>query len=278
MRKRREINAFSISFLDLLSGALGAVIILYVAIPKNVPEVAKDQIDKSVVESYVSELKKVDKELKATKEKLTELQAKMVENEIEKEKEKSVKGQSSFDVGFKFKGKKILFIIDTSLSMKEEDRIGQVKAGLKMLLTALPPDYEVDVIQYPLGQRAPFKALWGGVKKNSAEYKLEALEFIYSLKPYGGTPTRDVLLYALSNYKNTITDIVLLSDGAPSLHNSNVKDDIFDILRVVREANSTKVQINTIGVGSDFIYDKTSSHYQFLHLLAEETAGFFVGF
>jgi hypothetical protein len=35
MRKRRQIELFSISFLDLLSGALGAVIILFVAIPKE---------------------------------------------------------------------------------------------------------------------------------------------------------------------------------------------------------------------------------------------------
>ena len=40
MRKRRAIELFSISFLDLLSGALGAVIILYVAIPKNLPVTA----------------------------------------------------------------------------------------------------------------------------------------------------------------------------------------------------------------------------------------------
>ena len=31
---KKEINIFSISFLDLLSGALGAVIILYIIIPK----------------------------------------------------------------------------------------------------------------------------------------------------------------------------------------------------------------------------------------------------
>ncbi|TNF04365.1 MAG: hypothetical protein EP326_01480, partial [Deltaproteobacteria bacterium] len=33
--KRRETNVFSIAFLDLLSGALGAVIILFVAVPKS---------------------------------------------------------------------------------------------------------------------------------------------------------------------------------------------------------------------------------------------------
>src|SRR5690554_1376552 len=276
MKKRREINAFSISFLDLLSGALGAVIILYVAIPKN-PPADPDKVDRSVVESYVQELKKADDELKKVKQQVLELNAKILEKE-EQKKAKPVVVKENFDVGFKFKGRKILFIIDTSYSMREEDRIGQVKAGLKMLLTALPPDYQVDIIQFPLGQRAPFKPLWGNIKANSADHKLEALEFIYSLKPYGGTPTRDVLLYALRNYKDSITDIVLLSDGAPSLHNSNIKDDIFDILKVVRESNTSKVQINTIGVGSDFIYDKTSNHYKFLSLLAEETEGFFVGF
>lgn len=276
MRKRREINAFSISFLDLLSGALGAVIILYVAIPKN-PPVSADQVDKSVVDSYVKELKKADDELKKVKQQVLALNAQILESQLAK-KETPPAVRENFDVGFKFKGRKVLFIIDTSYSMREEDRIGQVKAGLKMLLTALPPEYEVDIIQFPLGQRAPFKTLWGSIKKNSAEHKLEALEFIYGLKPFGGTPTRDVLLYALRNYQGLISDIVLLSDGAPSLHNSNQKDDIFDILKVVRENNQSQVQINTIGVGSDFIYDKTSAHYQFLSLLAEETQGFFVGF
>ncbi len=279
MRKRREINAFSISFLDLLSGALGAVIILYVAIPKN-PPIADDtdKVDKAVVESYVQELKKADEELQKVKQQVLELNARILENELNKKANEKTTSRENFDVGFKFKGKKVLFIIDTSYSMREEDRIGQVKAGLKMLLTALPPQYEVDIIQFPLGQRAPFKSLWGSVKSNSAEHKLEALEFIYDLKPFGGTPTRDVLLYALRNYKGQVSDIVLLSDGAPSLHNSNKKDDIYDILKVVRENNNSQIQINTIGVGSDFIYDKSSSHYQFLSLLAEETEGFFVGF
>lgn len=31
---RKEINVFSVSFLDLLSGALAAVIILYIIVPK----------------------------------------------------------------------------------------------------------------------------------------------------------------------------------------------------------------------------------------------------
>ena len=35
---KKEINVFNVSFLDLLSGALGAVIILYIIVPKiNIP-------------------------------------------------------------------------------------------------------------------------------------------------------------------------------------------------------------------------------------------------
>ena len=35
---RKEFNIFSISFLDLLSGALGAVIILFIVVPKMTSE------------------------------------------------------------------------------------------------------------------------------------------------------------------------------------------------------------------------------------------------
>ncbi len=38
MAKNKEINVFSVSFLDLLSGALAAVIILFIVIPKATPE------------------------------------------------------------------------------------------------------------------------------------------------------------------------------------------------------------------------------------------------
>ncbi len=270
MKKRREINVFSISFLDLLSGALGAVIILYVALPKN-------KTSESPLIDPVQEM--IQKDLVLTQTELTKAR-----DEINSLKEKVIKQESSkpssgrnFDVGFRFKGKNIVFVIDTSYSMTEEDRMGQVKAGLKMLLTSLPSDYQVDVVQFPLGERAPFRSMWGNTRKTLNANKQDAFDFIYGLKPEGGTPTREALLFVLRNYSD-LSDIVLLSDGAPSLHNSNKKDDIYDILRVVRNKNTNKIQINTIGVGSDFTRDKANDQYVFLSLMAEETGGFFVGF
>lgn len=277
MRKRRQIELFSISFLDLLSGALGAVIILYVAIPKNQPvEAPKEDIVKEMLKKDLAStrdtVEKLKVRLKETEEKLAAVPVPVVTNI-----EDPVPGGLDADIGFKFKGKNIVFIIDTSYSMVEEDRMSQVKAGLKMLLTSLPGSFKVDVVQFPLGERAPFRSMWGTLKDFQGMNRHDTFDFIYSLRPAGGTPTRDTLLFVLKNYEN-ISDIVLLTDGAPSYHNSNKKDDIYEILKLVRENNPGKIQINTIGVGSTFLKDKTSEQYKFLSLLSQEHNGFYVGF
>lgn len=278
MRKRRAIELFSISFLDLLSGALGAVIILYVAIPKNKPveapkeDIVKEMLKKDLASSQ-SKVDELTKQLKEAMQKAATVHAPVVENPPDE----PVAGGANLDIGFKFKGKEIVFIIDTSYSMIEEDRMGAVKAGIKMLLTSLPGNYKIEIIQFPLGERAPFRSMWGDIRDFKAMNKMDAIDFVQALKPSGGTPTRDTLLFVLKNYES-ISDIVLLTDGAPTYHNSNKKDDIFEILRLVREANPRKVQINTIGVGSNMLKDQTSNEYKFLNLLASENKGFFVGF
>ena len=275
MRKRRQIELFSLSFLDLISGALGAVIILYVAIPKNHTKTPPQ--DDQVKEMLKQDLATSESKIKELEKQLAAAKAQAVPVPVKVDVPPELAGGSNFDVGFKFKGKNIVFLIDTSYSMVEEDRMGQVKAGLKMFITSLPAQYKVEVVQFPLGERAPFRSMWGNIKETTSANKNDIFEFIYSLRPMGGTPTRDALLFVLKNYDN-LSDIVLLSDGQPTLHNSNSKDDIYDILRVVREENPGKIQINTIGVGSNFIKDKTSDQYKFLSLLSEQSGGFFVGF
>ncbi len=278
MRKRRPIELFSISFLDLLSGALGAVIILYVALPKN-------QSAAPAKPDVVAELLK--KELASTRQTIAELRQRLSESEravVAPDPPTPVPatapendGELNADVGFKFKGKNIVFIIDTSYSMTEEERMGQVKAGLKMLLTSLSGAFRIEIVQFPLGERAPFRSMWGTTKEFQGINRMDAFDFIYALRPAGGTPTRDTLLFVLKNYED-VSDIVLLTDGVPTYHNSNQKDDIYEILRLVREGNPRKVQINTIGVGANFLRDKTSDQYKFLSLLSQEHNGFFVGF
>jgi hypothetical protein len=282
MPRRREINAFSLSFLDIISGALGAVIILYVAVPKGSP-----QIDKKIEEVIQAK----ESQIQVLQNKLAQLQKSsqqtFQENEILKaqmtaapptETKDPIEDNSGLDVGFKFKGRNIVFIVDTSRSMLDEDRMGQVKAGLKMLLTSMPAQYRIDIVQFPYGSRSPYRPLFGQLKDLGIETKLDAFDFIYGLKPNGATPTRDTLNYIFKNYLE-MTDIVLLTDGEPSLHQSPVKDNIYDLLEHIRKLNKDpKVQINTIGVGQEVLHDKTGKPYQFLRLLAEQNAGFFVGF
>jgi hypothetical protein len=280
MRRRRETNVFSVAFLDLLSGALGAVIILYVAIPKNkeieIPpvDVAKEEaLQKELVKSKL-ELAKASRKIEELKESLVAASAPPAE-ETEHLEPKSE--GPDLDMGFKFKGQSIVFVIDTSYSMIEEDRIGQVKAGLKMFLTSLSSSYKIDIVEYPFGGRAPFRTLWGVTKKLEKVNKIDAFDFIYRLKPLGGTPTRDTLLFVLRNYED-ITDLVLLTDGVPTFHNSNKRDDIYEIMEIVKIENHRKVQISTIGVGTDFLSDKNSDQYKFLKGIADQHGGFFVGF
>ncbi len=271
MRRRRPIEVFSISFLDLICGALGAVIILYVAIPKGPPP-------KVFEPDRLSEF--LSKDLEASRDEVRTLKAQLAQAKLEKlEADKKIPPAEAgpFDVGFQFKGRKIVFLVDTSYSMTEEDRMGQVKAGLKMLLTSLPSTHEVDIVQFPFGEVAPFKSLWGATRATTSVNKSDAFDFIYRMRPDGGTPTRDALLFVLQNYPG-LSDIVVLSDGSPTLHNSNQKDDIYDILEAVRRRNTGAVRISSIGVGSEFTTDKQSDRYKFLSLLSSDHKGFFVGF
>ncbi|MBY0516781.1 MAG: VWA domain-containing protein [Bacteriovoracaceae bacterium] len=294
MVKRREVNIFSLSFLDIISGALGAVIILYVAVPKGNP--LESQLDKVVsdVKNKDAKIQELQNELEQLRELRESAQKAIQENEDfkaqvqpvvveeEKKEDSGVADGQGLEVGFKFKGKSIVFILDTSKSMMYEDqghdRMGQVKAGLKMLIMSMPSNFNVEVVQFPNSDRSPYRALFGKLKRLNKETKLDVIDYVYGLKPYGGTPTRDTLSYVFNQYKD-MSDIVLLTDGEPSLHNSNIKDDIFEILNNVRKWNANShVQINTIGVGDDVLHDKTGKPYQFLRLLAEQNTGFFVGF
>ncbi len=72
MKQRREINAFSMSFLDLLSGALSAVIILFIIVPKS-------DVQSQVADQNITELKSSFFTLDSI---IETLKATMPENEI----------------------------------------------------------------------------------------------------------------------------------------------------------------------------------------------------
>lgn len=290
MSSRRETNVFSIAFLDLLSGALGAVIILYVAVPKSqqVIETIKPKEEVSVQETQSLQdkiaLDQLQQELSLLKE-----NNEMMKNELEQaksviaemnttqeiEEPTEAENTARFSSGFQFKGKNLVFIIDVSGSMVIEDRMGKVRSGLKMFLLSLDEDYKVDIVFYPDGMRNLYRPLWGNPKTMSERNKTEAFEFLDALFPFGSTPTRQVIRYALEHYKQA-TDIILLSDGAPTLPLSSQTDNIPEILNLIQEWNrGNRVQISTIGVGSDMVAKEKTLKYDFLNDLAMKNNGFF---
>lgn len=290
MPKRRDSSPFNLALLDIITGALGAVIILYVAVPKANP--LEDEIDKikELVEKKEVNIKELQAELEQLKVLRASAEKAILENEDlrsqisqtqEEEKIEEAKKENdgqTLDIGFKFKGRSIVFAIDTSRSMLDEDRMSQVKAGLKMLLLSMPKGYAIDIVQFPNGRRSAYRPLFGQMKALGIEAKYDAMDFIYAMKPLGATPIRDTLNYIFTNYTE-ISDIVLLTDGEPSIHESPIKDDIYDLLSHLSKLNGVrKVQINAIGVGQEVLKDKTGNAYQFLKLLSEQHSGFFVGF
>ena len=352
---KKEINIFSISILDILSGALGAIIILYIILPRfnadtleqvkeleslnaTVVQVERledmiDQLKNSVekelfekIEAQIKELKKtvesLKKEIKTLQSDLVKAEKKIkeqedkiaqVEKEIDDAKKEITKLKkqndelkaykiwmqncgfdlndvcpSKVDIGFKFQGKNILFIIDVSGSMQAsknnnwEDRLGYVKSGIKMLITTMGPEFKLDVIKFPYcvtnncQTYYNYKENWGVLKSATKFNKNQQYYFIKNLKAAGGTPTRETLKYALKNYP-TLTDIVLLSDGEPT--NENGSDNPDDILREIRKLNVNNVRINAIGVGADFFDDPNSIKVQFMKQLTYQNGrGFFVDF
>ncbi|MEK6625234.1 MAG: vWA domain-containing protein [Bdellovibrionota bacterium] len=242
MSRKREIATISLSMLDLLSGALGAMMILYIAVPKA----KENMIEQGPAATHMTSMQNSKSEMVPA------------------------------HLGFKFKGKKIVFILDTSGSMEKEERMGQVKAGLKFFLTSLSDEYHIDLIHYPWSLGEPYNSLFGELKKFTPEIKTQIFKMLYQIEPRGPTPTRDALSFALTHYQG-LSDIVLLTDGAPTIGMSYNADDIGGILKTVQILNRDKTQISGLGIGRKFLDDSNHPKFQFLFNLAKQNGGFFYG-
>ncbi|MFG1499145.1 vWA domain-containing protein [Halobacteriovorax sp. XZX-3] len=283
MRQRKSIDVFNISFLDLLSGALGAVIILFIVVPKNEAPTTVET-PKEVCVDNSQALSQCEKLAQDQKKVIKELTAQITPPQAKPEPKPEPKPTpaptvKNADVGFNFKGKRVAFLIDVSGSMATDDRIGQVKAGLKMLIASMGKDYYVDIIYFPGKNRSSQYALWGVLQDlRDLKIKEEVYEFLAGLRPLGATPTRAALKYVIDQYPQ-LTDIVLLSDGSPTKSGRTTSpDSIEDIVRDITDKNRLrKVQINAIGVGATN-FSKSSNLYKFLKNLTDANNGFFYGF
>jgi endonuclease IV len=175
MRKRnREINIFNLSMLDVMTGALGAVMMVMIVLlsqkmafeteevnqelKKGISKLndtlntAKD-LDKKTVNTEIG--KEVSENLKKIVDKVSETMQKVIPaKEIKKEeteKESQTDSKDNKSIGFEIP-KRLVLLIDISGSMQEadkEDRLAQMKAALKVFIAGMSNEYEIDVVFYP---------------------------------------------------------------------------------------------------------------------------------
>ncbi|MCP4134304.1 MAG: hypothetical protein GY754_25240 [bacterium] len=180
-RPNREVTIFNLSMLDVMTGALGAVmIVMIVLLTQKIGEESmscqdiKTELSTTSQELVASreKLETTQKELEQSKtvqeaslgkiEQVTRMINSTVENvkstvnkisTVQKELFAPKPGEEEV-MAFKIP-KKIVMAIDLSGSMDaknnkyKEDRLSQVKAALKMFIAGMGGDYRVDIVFFP---------------------------------------------------------------------------------------------------------------------------------
>ena len=273
--RRRTVQVFGLSMLDVLSGALGAFLLIMIVLMKRPDIVRLHQLEEA--------LEKAEERSTQLAQQLEDAQAEAdamlaeLEQQAEEARER---------LGLELQDKRVVFVVDVSGSMNE-GRIDEVRAGLKMLVATMDDSYMVDVVFFPnVPASSNYGVMWGGLQTISEARKYDIYNFLSDLDPSGGTPTTEALEFVLGQYGNAGT-ILLFSDGEPdglsSQWSATTNNQLSALLQFVRSRNSSPQgcvkKINAVGVGSSF-RDMNSQTVAraFLERLAEENCGFYVGF
>ena len=284
--KKGDIQVFSISFLDVLSCALGAVIILLVIAPTTpaTPEAKLKVIQKlqAIIISLKDESNSLEKQINTLQKE---------NKELKKEKKKPIvskpkKTPAPSLFGLPLKADHAIFLVDVSPSMLWQiDNLYETVSSL--LNSCEVKQYRFiyfDAIIYNSGRYWRHGWLKGTPenKNNSLrDTKLHLSELIPN-EP-GGTNSGDALYQAI---KFRETDVIyFITDGHPTVGETRVES----ILRRVRRINNNNIIINSIMVGlpgtglnryGGVFFDVTANPkelYDFLHDLAEQNGGVYVG-
>lgn len=284
--KKGDIQVFSISFLDVLSCALGAVIILLVVAPTT-PAIPETKV--KVIQKLQAIIKSLKDESNSLENQINNLQKE--NKELKKEKKKRVvtkpkKTTTSSLFGLPLKADHAVFVIDVSGSMSWQ------MDNLYNTIVSLLNSCEVnkyrfiyfDSILYNSGRYWKHGWLEGtraNKNKSLRDTKLHLSELIFS-EP-AGTNSGDALYQAIKFRDSDV--IYFITDGYPTVGETNVQN----ILSRVRRINNNNKIINSIMVGlpgttinqyGGVVFEPSANPkelYDFLHTLADENGGVYVG-
>ena len=140
----------------------------------------------------------------------------------------------------------VCFVLDTSMSMTEEDRMTQAKKALKAGLQTLNPGDRFNIVAFSTEVRK-----WKDTLVDSSGENLKgASEYIDGLKARGGTNISEALATALGMAPGDPARpymIIFMTDGEPTLGETDPEK----IAGATRAANKANARIFTLGVGFD---------------------------
>ena len=145
--------------------------------------------------------------------------------------------------------KDVVFVIDTSGSMSEGDKLPQAQKALRFCLKNLNADDRFELVRFA----TEAQPLFGGLRDADAANVATAGEFVDGLKPIGGTAIADALAQALKPARTDGTAdrpyfVVFLTDGRPTVGATN-EDEI--LKTVTAETKDRSLRVFCFGVGHD---------------------------
>jgi Ca-activated chloride channel homolog len=139
----------------------------------------------------------------------------------------------------------VVFVLDTSGSMKDGGKIQQVKKALAFCLGKLDPKDRFAVVQFSTTAQT-FADKWTEASEANGK---KAQEWAEKFEAGGGTNVSEALQTALGlpTEEGRLTTVMFLTDGQPTV---GVTDPP-ELLKKVKENNKRGLRIFTFGVGDD---------------------------
>jgi len=163
--------------------------------------------------------------------------------------------------------KDIVFVVDTSGSMRWNNQMEQAQAALVKCVESLGERDRFGIVSFATDVRTFNSELMAA----TAENRKKAVEWVKRLEPLGGTDINEALLKALemapkttegSQSKRRPFMVVFLTDGEPTVG----VDDPLKILKNVKDANTVRARLFVFGVGEEV-------NVKLLDRLADENHG-----
>jgi Ca-activated chloride channel family protein len=142
--------------------------------------------------------------------------------------------------------KDVIFVLDTSGSMKDNNKIDQAKKALEFCIRSLRKEDRFNLITFSADVR-PFK---DALQQVSPTIQDEAVKWVKDIEARGGTNIDEALQNALGMVEpgaKCPCMVVFLTDGMPTVGEQNPEN----ILKNIAGKNSANTRIFTFGLGYD---------------------------